>query len=171
MRESGWRGGCVSRVGSMRALEPKSSSVLVCSSPRACLAPSSVRGRSEWCVESMDRSQERWRRRPRSPSLPRVLLVQKGRTVLQQTSTCDRETSPTPDCTLDPRTAVEQLQLLVRTVRQRLVRLAQVERDGRLGARRDERVEDDQVVELAERKTVSTEVRRERSPRHTCEST
>lgn len=59
-----------------------------------------------------------------------------------------RERSATPDCTLDPRTAVEQLQLLVRTVRQRLVRLAQVERDSCLGARRDERVEDDQVVEL-----------------------
>ena len=53
-----------------------------------------------------------------------------------------------PHGTLDPRTAIEQLQFLVRAVRQRLVRQPEVDRDARFRARAHERVEDHQVVQL-----------------------
>lgn len=53
-----------------------------------------------------------------------------------------------PHGTLDPRAAVEQLQFLVRAVRQRLVRQPEVDRDARFRARAHERVEDHKVVQL-----------------------
>lgn len=80
--------------------------------------------------------------------LPYAMRVMRGNYNKRNNWDTMQNRLPTPDSPLDARTAVEQLQLLVRAVRQRLVRLAQVERDGRLGARRHERVEDDQVVQL-----------------------
>jgi hypothetical protein len=54
----------------------------------------------------------------------------------------------------DPRARTQELHLLVRAVREALVRLAEAERDCRLGARGDERVEDEDVVQLQGPRTI-----------------